>query len=347
VFAALGATVWCWTFAALVRAFVFGVAIQVLHPFLPRLVFRPREVWPFVRFGLRTAASNVLYQLYTNMDAAIIFHYFGKGALGIYGLADSIVLEPVKTIANVVTDVAFPAFARLRNDGTALVAQLIRFTRLNLIAVLPFVGLILLVAPEFLHVFYSGGQWTDRELELSAVCARILCVMGFFRALGLLGPPLLDGIGRPELTLRYMIVATIAVPGSFVLGAKLLAGQFASDAGMLSVAVAWGLGYPLAFAALAYLVVRTIGLPVREYLARSAGIIVACSLGIACGFGARMLLAEAGDVLRMVITAVSSLVVTAALLAWWQKITPRSIATALRDPLTRAESHAENDLRGP
>jgi hypothetical protein len=171
--------------------------------------------------------------------------------------------------------------------------------------------------------------------------------MGFFRALGLLGPPLLDGIGRPELTLRYMIVATIAVPGSFVLGAKLLAGQFASDAGMLSVAVAWGLGYPLAFAALAYLVVRTIGLPVREYLARSAGIIVACSLGIACGFGARMLLAEAGDVLRMVITAVSSLVVTAALLAWWQKITPRSVATALRDPLTRAESHAENDLRGP
>src|SRR5439155_12466306 len=44
VFAALGWTVWCWTFAALVRAVVFGAIIQLRHPFLPRLVFRPREV---------------------------------------------------------------------------------------------------------------------------------------------------------------------------------------------------------------------------------------------------------------------------------------------------------------
>jgi teichuronic acid exporter len=330
VFAAMGATVWCWTFAALVRAAVFGIAVQSRHPFLPRLVFRPREVWPFIRFGLRTAASNLLYQLYTSMDAPIIFHFFGKQAAGIYGLADSIVLEPVKTIANVVIDVAFPAFARLRADSKAVTAQLIRFTRLNLIAVLPFVGLILLVAPEFLHLFYSGGRWTDRDLELCATCARILCVMGLFRALGFLGPPLLDGIGKPELTLRYMIIATIAVPGSFVLGAELLAGQFASDARFLSVAVAWGVGYPLAFAALAYLVVRTIGLPMREYIARSTGIIATCGVGIACGFGARYLLASEGEALRMVVASVTLVVVTAALLAWWQKITPRSIVSALR-----------------
>jgi O-antigen/teichoic acid export membrane protein len=199
-----------------------------------------------------------------------------------------------------------------------------------LIAVLPFVGLIVLVAPEFLHVFYAGARWTDRELELCAICARILCVMGLFRALGFLGPPLLDGIGRPELTLRYMIVATIAVPGSFVLGAKLLAGQFASDAGFLSVAVAWGIGYPLAFAALAYLVVRTIGLPLRQYFARSAGIIVTCGVGIGCGFAARYLLADVGEVTRMIASAATLLAVTAGLLAWWQKITPRSIVSSLR-----------------
>jgi O-antigen/teichoic acid export membrane protein len=330
VFAALGATVWCWTFAALVRALVFGVALQLRHPFLPRRVFQLREVWPLVRFGLRSAASNLLYQLYTSMDAPVIFHFFGKQAAGIYGLADSIVLEPVKTIANVVIDVAFPAFARLRSDTRAVADRLIKFTRLNLIAVLPFVGLILLVAPEFLRVFYSGGHWTARELELCAICARILCVMGLFRALGFLGPPLLDGMGKPELTLRYMIVATVAVPGSFVLGAKLLAGYFAPDARFLSVAVAWGIGYPLAFAALAYLVVRTIGLPMREYLARSAGIMLACAVGIGSGFATRYALAGAGDVARMLAAAATMLVVTAALLAWWQKITPRSIIASLR-----------------
>src|SRR5262249_7750712 len=114
VFAAAGATIWCWTYAALIRALVFGMAIQVCDPFVPRLVFRPREVMHYVRFGLRTAASNVLYQLYTSMDVPVIYHFFGEQAAGIYTLADQIVLEPVKTIANVVIDVAYPAFSKLR-----------------------------------------------------------------------------------------------------------------------------------------------------------------------------------------------------------------------------------------
>ncbi len=326
VFAALGWTVWCWTFASLVRAFVFGVIIQIRHPFVPRLVFRPREVLHHIRFGLRTAASNVLYQVYTSLDAPIVFYFFGKQAAGIYGLADQIVLEPVKTIANVVTDVAFPAFARMRSDRDALVAQLIRFTRLNLISVLPYVSVILLVIPEILHVFYTGGKWTTPELDLAANAARILCVMGFFRALGLLGPPLLDGLGRPELTLRYMVVATFAVPGAFLLGAVVLGDSL----GFRSVAVAWGIGYPIAFAALAYLVVRTIDLPVRKYLAGCWGVLVSCGLGVAAGFAARYELADAGAKARMLGSAGAMLAVTLALLAFCQKITPRAISTSLK-----------------
>ena len=104
-------------------------------------------------------------------------------------------------------DVALPTFARLRSDPPALVAQFIRLTRLNMIAVLPFVVLIALIAPEFLTLVY-GGQWSAPQLAVCADAARILCFVGLLRALGFIGPPLLDGIGRPELTLRYMIVAT-------------------------------------------------------------------------------------------------------------------------------------------
>jgi len=323
-FAAAGATVWCWVFAALVRAVVFGVIMQARHPFVPRLVFRPREVTEYVRFGARAAASQVLYQLYTSMDVPIILYFFGAAAAGIYTLADQIVLEPVKTIANVVIDVAFPTFARLRNEPRALIEQLIKFTRLNLIAILPFVALILLVIPDFLHAFYRG--WKPADLDLAATAARLLCVMGFFRALGFLGPPLLDGVGRPELTLRYMVVATICVPGSFWLGAVVLGDRL----GFLSVAVSWAIGYPLAFAALAYLVVRTIGLPIREYVSGTIGIVVSCGLGIAAGFGVAALVPAMAHVPHMIVVGGAALAVTAALLASWQKITPGAIAKSLR-----------------
>ncbi len=326
VFAAAGATVWCWTFAALARTVVFGIAVQIQRPFAPKLVFQPREVGPYIKFGLRTAASNVLYQLYTSMDAPIIFHFFGRQALGIYALADSIVLEPVKMIANVVIDVAFPTFARLRTDARALGAQLVKLTRLNLMAVLPYTIVVLLVIPEILRLFWLGDNWSATELAWCADAARILCVMGFFRALGFLGPPLLDGVGKPELTLRYMIIATIAVPGSFLLGAMVLGDQL----WFLSVAVAWALGYPIAFAVLAYLVARTIDLDVPAYLRGTWGVIACCAIGTAVGLATSAALPSASDVVRLVAVAGSALAVIAVLLATWQKITPRSIAAALR-----------------
>ena len=324
-FAALGATVWCWTFAALTRALVFGVAVQLLHPFFPRFVFKPREVTPYIKFGLRTAASNVLYQLYTSLDAPIVFHFFGEQAAGIYALADQIVLEPVKTIANVVIDVAYPTFAKLRGDRRALVAQLVKFTRLNLIAVLPYAVLVVLVIPEILRLFWQGhGGWTPTTIAWCADCARILCVMGLFRALGYLGPPLLDGVGKPEYTLRYMVVAVIAVPASFWLSAVVLGDRL----WFLSVAVAWAIGYPIAFAALGFLVVRTVHLDLRAYLRGTWGVVACCALGCGAGFATSAWLAHASDAIRLPAIAFAALAVIAGSLALWQGVTPRAIAGA-------------------
>jgi O-antigen/teichoic acid export membrane protein len=334
VFAAMGYTIWCWTFAALVRAFVFGVIIQIIHPFVPKAVFKLREAAHYVRFGLRTAASNVLYYVYTSMDVPVILMVFGpkQGPIfaGIYSLADQIVLEPIKMIANIVTDVAYPAFARMRSDRGAVVDQLIKFTRLNLITILPYEAVILLVIPEILHIFYAGPKWTPRDLDLAGEAARILCVMGLFRALGYLGPPLLDGMGYPQRTLRYMIVATFAVPGSFWLGAELLGSAFARDAGFLSVAVAWGIGYPLAFAALAYLVVKTIDLPVRAYLAKTLPIIACAAAAVGIGLGIDLAIGNVSDIIRLIAIGGSALATIVLLLTTWQKITPRSIAASLK-----------------
>jgi teichuronic acid exporter len=325
VFAALGLTVWCWTLAALTRALVFGAIMQIRHPFVPRLVFRPREVFDYVRFGMRTAASQILFRLYISVDVPIVLYMFGEQAAGIYSAALFIVLEPVRTISNVVIDVAFPTFARLRNDPGALVAQFIQFTRLNLVAVVPFVVLILLVIPEFLRIFYSY-KWYPAELEACAEAARILCLVGTLRALGFVAPPLLDGIGRPELTLRYMIVAAVAVPGAFLASAALLGDHL----GMLSVAIAWAVGYPIAFVALSYLVGRTIDLPIRTYVRGSWGILGCCLAGLAAGLAVSAGLRETGDVARLLAIGGVALAVTFALIALWQRITPRSVIAAIR-----------------
>ena len=334
VFAAMGATIWCFTLAALTRALVFGVIMQLRHPFVPKLVFQPREVLPFVRFGVRSAASQVLYQLYTNLDYPVVGYYFGSEANGIYTLAYFIVLEPVKTIANVVTDVAFPAFARLRHRGGELVDQFIRLTRLNLLAVLPFVVLVALVVPEFLRMFYAGKNYTADQIAVCAEAARMLCVVGVLRGLGLLGPAVLDGVGRPGATLRYMAFATVAVPTAFVVFAIV----FGDRLGLRSVALAWAVAYPLAFIVLGYQVRAAIALPIGRYLRGAGGIIASCAAGYAAGLAVDRALVGAGDGVRMVAVAGVALAVMLVLVARWQRITPRSIAASLRDPAPPSSS---------
>jgi O-antigen/teichoic acid export membrane protein len=228
-------------------------------------------------------------------------------------------------VAAIAVPSSFLLCARLRDDARGLVEQFIKLTRLNLIVVLPVVVLILLVIPECLRLVYSY-KWNADELDVCAEAARILCLVGALRAVSFVGPPLLDGIGRPELTLRYMVIAALAVPASFVLGAILLGSQL----GLLSVAVAWVAGYPIAFAALSYLVTRSIALPVRDYLRAGWGIIACCLAGLAAGLVVSLALSHAHDATRLWLVGGASLAVTVTLFVTWQKITPRSIIAAIR-----------------
>jgi hypothetical protein len=137
---------------------------------------------------------------------------------------------------------------------------------------------------------------------------------------------LLDGIGHPERTLRYMIVAAIAVPGMFLLGATILGDRL----NLLSVAVAWAVGYPIAFAVLAWLVVKGINLPLGSYVRSTWGILACCAAGFAVGFAVSRALAGAQPAVRMVVIAGSALAVILGLFAATQNVTPRSIARALK-----------------
>ena len=112
----------------------------------------------------------------------------------------------------------------------------------------------------------------------------------------------------------------------FVLCANLLGDRL----GLLSVAVGWAVGYPIAFAALAYLVATTIELPLRSYLRRAWGIIGCCLGGFAAGLAVDLALPHASDLVRLVAIGGTAIVVIVALLSTGQQITPRSIGAALK-----------------
>jgi O-antigen/teichoic acid export membrane protein len=317
--AAGGLGVWCFALAPIAREVTYAIATPIVARWRPRLHCRPREVTGDIRFGLRTSASEMLYQAYSNLDYQIVSVFFGAAALGLYRAAYELVIEPVRFVSEVVTVVAFPTFSRLRHDRGAVIDQFVAFTRQNLIVVLSLVSLIVVAAGDLLTVVI-GPQY-----EPAATAARVLAVVGVFRALSHLGPPLLDGLGRPDLTLRYQLTAALVLSTLFIVFAAVF-----PRASYLSVAVAWAIGYPIAFGVLLAMVFDQMNLRARELFARVRRII---GLLVAAAIAGGVVHAALAHVDAAVRLGVSALVVIGGgmgLLVVFGELKPRAIVESLR-----------------
>ncbi len=254
--AALGAGVWCFVLAQAGKALVQAIATQLARPSWPRWHFRRAEALGVLAFGSRTSASQILFHLYTNADYQIIGYVFGPAATGLYRAAYELVLEPAKQLSYIVVEVAFPVFSRLRGDAGALRAQLLAFTRHNVAVVAPVIALLAVVPGDLLALGF-GEPW-----RAAADAARILCAVAALRALGFVLPPLLDGLGRADLTLRYTIAAAIVVPAAQLVAARALGDPL----GWIAVAIAWAVAYPIAFVVLVAIALAQLELTARAYV---------------------------------------------------------------------------------
>ncbi len=98
-FAAAGFGIWCFIAGPLLRVLVTGVGMQICHPWRPRFVLKLRRAWASIVFGVKTSASQILVQFYTNIDYPIVGYFFGDRGLGVYKMAYEIALEPVRVIS--------------------------------------------------------------------------------------------------------------------------------------------------------------------------------------------------------------------------------------------------------
>jgi O-antigen/teichoic acid export membrane protein len=317
-FAWAGFGIWCFVLGPLARTLISAVGAQLRHPWRPKFVLRFRDAKEYVTFGLKSSGSQILFHFYTNVDYPIVGYFFGPAALGAYKLAYEIVLEPVRMISNVVVDIAFPTFARLQHSKERLIAQLVSFTKLNLITVMLYSTVVFVAAEDVLALF-------SPEYVSAAPAVRILCAVAVLRSVGFVLPPLLDGTGHPNRTFNYMLSATVALPLSFWLGATFLGPTL----DYVSVTIAWGVGYPIAFGVLLWLGTHTLAWTIGGFLKAVWGV-MACLVGaMLVALVAHMAMDPLPPWLRLVATAAIVVLVAGFALAYTQGLSIRSAKRAM------------------
>jgi O-antigen/teichoic acid export membrane protein len=125
---------------------------------------------------------------------------------------------------------------------------------------------------------------------------QLLCVVSCIRAIETMNSPLLLAMGRPQIAVRNNLLQVLVMPPAFYLGA-----QF----GLVGVAIAWVITWPILSGIVTYQTLELIGLPVSAYAKALVHPVVSSVVMVAVVVAVqRSLLAAAPAVVVLVVSGV-------------------------------------------
>jgi O-antigen/teichoic acid export membrane protein len=241
----------------------------------PGFRLRRKDLDGYIGFGLYQMGERTANFLSANVDYLLVGRYLGVAALGAYSIAYQLVVKPVFELNPILTRVAFPAFAKKRDDHDALGRGYVEVTRLLGFVVVPTMVAVAALAPLVVPVLF-GEQW-----HASIVLLQILAVVGITRALTSPVGDLVVAKGRPDLTFRINTLLLIVMTGALL---------FAVQFGIVEVAIASAVVNVLDFVLFLIVVVRLIGLRPGDYWAGLRSTTIIAAVAGAAMLGARLLL---------------------------------------------------------
>lgn len=191
-------------------------------------------VRPLFSFGIYRTFEYLVWMIATSADVFIISRWVGATEVGIYVVASNFATMPLSKIAPIINATAFPAFALARDRRSDVRNYLLKAVRvMATIAVPVFFGLAV-TAPEIVDLVF-GPNWIAAKPVLS-----ILALAVTFRAILLVLPNFLQGIGDSKASFWTNCIATAIFVPAFIVGCQW---------GVVGVAWAWLLGYPFVYVA--------------------------------------------------------------------------------------------------
>lgn len=197
--------VWALVFGLLAGNFAQLIVSYVIHPYRPRPRLDRAHFLEMLHFGKWVLGSSALVYLVTQGDSILVGKVLGVTALGLYQMAYRISNMPATEITHVISQVTFPAYAKLQGDLKRL--REAYFKVLQVTAFLSFLVtiLIFILAYDFTR-FFLGEKW------LAMVPAvKILVLGGFIRSIAATAGAFFVAVGKPSIDTQAQVIRLIVL----------------------------------------------------------------------------------------------------------------------------------------
>lgn len=236
--AASGAGAWALVAAYAASGMFTLIGAMVARPFWPRPGFNWSDIRPLISFGARASASNVLEQLFKNVDYLLIGWFYGAAPLAVYRVAFDVAMEPSMAIGTLVNRTALPVFARVAVVKAQLAEALTWSLRRLVVLTAPLMTALILTADPLTAMIHDEA---GNDYSAAAVPLKLLAAAGLLRVTSQLLFPLLIGSGRPAAAARLSAVTLLLLTAGI-----LVAGfSFPAATGIVAVSAVWFGVYPI------------------------------------------------------------------------------------------------------
>lgn len=237
-----------WLVSNLVKLLGFALLASEFYVW-PR--FRFAGLGPLFDYGIYRTLEYTAWAACSSADIFIISRWLGPAELGLYTVAMNFAGMPLNKIAPILNATAFPAFAMVQSRKAEARFYVLKSLRImSTIAVPVFFG-ICATAPEIVDLVF-GANWVAAKPILA-----VLALATSFRAILLLLPSYLQGIGDSRAAFWSTMIGLLVFPPAFLAG---------THWGIIGVCYGWLAAYPLVYALNALLAARRGGLDIGAFL---------------------------------------------------------------------------------
>jgi O-antigen/teichoic acid export membrane protein len=260
-------------------AVVTVIAMWAVSPWRPGFSFAREDFRSLFGFGINIVGSDILAFISRNTDNLLIGVFLGPTALGFYAVSYRILDTSQILLVAAARRLVFPSFSRLQHSTDRLRRAYARMSRASGSLTLPgYIGLAL-VAQEAIPVLF-GSQW-----RLSVPVAQLLFLIGPAQTIQAFGGAIWAAIGRPEVALRFRLIATATNVIGFLI-AVLIFGN------IIAVAAAYTIRAYLLLPLNLYWLKKYGDIPVRAQVSSFRGIAMATLVMAVAVIGVKVIIGD-------------------------------------------------------
>ena len=315
---------WALVWAPIVMFTTRAIGLTIASGRLVKPVFDFRGCGELIGFGTAFTLSQLFWIVQSQADVVIAGRSFDPHQLGLYSEALFLTLIFTGRFLPPLNEVAFPAYAELRNAGKPLGPAFLSGARMIMLVAMPFyVGLSLVAGPLVLTFF--GAKWADMvpivaglSLAMPAMTLHFVC------------SPATNGLGRPGIYLATSIAGAVLMPACFFVGVQ---------AGPMGLVSAWQAAAPLLLTITLALTLPALGVRVQDLAAALLPPALACAFMAAAVKGLAQLASGFPPASQLVLLAgAGGLAYLGTLWAFWPQMLRENLAR-IRKPSQPAPAH--------